>query len=302
MATIFTNGKNSAGPACGDWSQRGLDWQLIKPGNIWQIFTLENFHDSLADLGGYIRFMSFGFNSLGISASSHKKKAPPESPRLFDVHKEADISPELTSTSLSNFSWAQPHLRRSLWKEAGAACVSLGGDWWVSAALMVSAEANRCPTTRNPTEHEWYLHCLAPTALKSQFPPHQTCPCWATAVCQHSPALSCLLVSETWKTQDVIKRKQCLFPGCWFRRQSREIKQACSKKPESAIRWTEGGTITLLGSGSSESFAWITGLFPSDKQDRQQSHGCSQVRKTYFYVLSRKMELRYPPVISAPHV
>lgn len=96
--------------------------------------------------------------------------------------------------------------------------------------------SSRQLTTRNLTEHKWYLHCLSPTALKSKFSPHQKCLYWAIAVCQHSSALSCLLVSGTWKTQDVTKWKQCLFPFWWFRKQSRKIKQICSKKKKKSNR------------------------------------------------------------------
>lgn len=148
---FFTNGNSRAGPACG-WSQRSLDWQSSSnPGIFGKIYSWEFSHDdSLADLGGYITFMFFGFNSPRISACSHKIQCPSRVTEVVGCAEGYESSPELTSISLRSFSQAQPQLRRFLWREAGAACVSLGGDCWVSAALMVSAVARRCPTPEIP--------------------------------------------------------------------------------------------------------------------------------------------------------
>lgn len=133
--------------AKGVWTDKAHQTQEY----LGNIYSWEFSHDdSLADLGGYIRFMFFGFNFPGISASSHKIQCPSRVTEVVGCAEGCDSSPELTSISLRSFSQAQPQLRRFLWREAGAACVSLGGDCWVSAALMVSAAARRCPTPEIP--------------------------------------------------------------------------------------------------------------------------------------------------------
>lgn len=145
--------------------------------------------------------------ALILQESQHlptKLKAPPGSQRLLDVQKDAH--PELTSISWRSFSQAQPQLRGC--SEGRQELPVFSGRWLLGLSSFDGvSRGHEVSKPRNPSQHQWYLQCLSPSALKSQLPPHQKCPCWAIAVCQHSPALSCLPLSEYMENMGSHKKK-----------------------------------------------------------------------------------------------